>query len=116
MSELSAELVRAALLLYAEEELEWGSFSEFINYTGDSNGKTFDVPGLGEVRIVDYNSYDSYKNYDGWTEELWIVFEVQGTLYKITGTHTSYTGSEWSNKMTIVVPKTKTVTYFEESE
>lgn len=113
MSELSAELVRAALLLYAEEELEWGSFSEFINYTGDSNGKTFDVPGLGEVKIVDYNSYDSFKNYDGWSEELWIVFEVQGKFYKATGTHTSYTGSEWDKELKEVSPSQKAITIYE---
>jgi hypothetical protein len=113
LSELSTDLIRAALLHYAEEELDWGNFGEYINYTGDSNGKTFDVPGLGIVTIVDHHGYDSYKNYDGWEEHIWVVFEIQGKLYKATGTHTSYTGSEWDRELKEVSPKEKTITVYE---
>lgn len=112
---IEAALVRAALLRYAEEELDWGSFSEFTNRTTDVAGSTWEIPGLGTCTLVAYHDYDYDKNYDGWAEEIWQVWEVQGTLYKVEGSHTSYTGTEWENTMTVVVPKTKTVTYYEEN-
>lgn len=77
-------------------------------------GKVFDVPGLGPVTIADYHDYDINKSYDGWSEEVWIVFNVQGTLYRIKGSHTSYTGTDWEDKMTIVKPAEKTITVYEE--
>jgi hypothetical protein len=103
--------VKDALLSFAEEEFDWDSFGCYLDYSQD----TFDVPGLGQVAIKDYSTYDSNKNYDGWSEDLWVIFDIQGTLYRATGSYTSYIGSEWNNELTIVVPKQKVVTYFEEA-
>ncbi len=97
-------LVKAALLQYADEIDGWPSFSAFTNYRDMKEGKTFEVPGLGEVKVVAFNDYDYNKSYDGWSEDIWIVFEVQGYLYKATGTHTSYTGSEWEDELQLVKP------------
>jgi hypothetical protein len=107
--------VSEALLSFAEEEFDYPSLGEFTNSTGDVTGKYFDVPGLGIVTIVNYQDYDIHKNYDGWTENLWTIFEIKGVLYKATGTHTSWTGSEWSDEVKIVVPKNKTIVEYVES-
>ena len=111
---LEPQLVRAALLQYAEDQLdEWRSFGAYTNYY-NSQGKVYDVPGLGPVTIVAYHTYDSDKNYAGWSEELWIVFEVQGTLYRAKGTYTSYVGDEWEDELTVVKPVEKTIVVFED--
>lgn len=108
------ELIRAALLRYAEEELDWGVYGSYINYY-DAMSKVYEVPGLGPVKIVDCHGIDSDKNYDGWSEDIWIVFEIQDKLYKATGTHTSYTGSEWQRDLKLVKPQNKTVIEYVEA-
>lgn len=112
--EPSVKQIKRALLSYAEEHLEWGDFGEYMNSTLDQRGKVYQIPGLGDVKIVDYHDYDVYKNYDGWHEDIWIVFEVQGKLYRACGTHSSYEMSTWEDELTLVEPKTKTVTYYED--
>jgi hypothetical protein len=105
-------LARAALLQYAEEMDGWASFGAYTNYY-DSKGKVYEVPGLGSVVIIDFNDYDSDKSYDGWSEKLWIVFDIQGTLYRAKGTYTSYVGSDWEDELEIVEPKEKTIIVYE---
>lgn len=111
---LSPARVAEALLLFAGEELEWEDFGEYINWIPSSVGRSWDVPDLGTVTIVDYHSYDQDKSYDGWSEQLWVVFDINGTLYKASGTYTSYSGSEWSDTLTIVRPVEKTYIDYEE--
>lgn len=106
--------VRDAILAYCENNYYEG-FGAFSNYDYKP-GHEFDVPGLGSVRIVDYKDYDDKKNYSGWSEDLHVVFDVAGTLYMAKGSYMSYTGSTWENELAVVVPKEKTVTYFEEVE
>lgn len=115
MQELPLELIRTALLQYAEEELDWGSYGSYINYY-DSINRQYDVPGLGTVTIVDCHSYDSDKNYDGWSEDIWVVFDIQGKLYRATGTYTSYSGDDWDDNLKLVKPVEKTITVFEDVE
>ncbi len=112
--EPSCKHIRKALLSYAEEHFGWGDLSEYMNYHSTQQGKMYQVPGLGDVKIVDYHNYDVHKNYDGWHEDIWIVFEIQGKLYRACGTHSSYAMSTWEDEMTVVEPKTKTVTYYED--
>lgn len=110
---LDKALIQAALLHYAEEVEGWGSFGYYTNFY-NPKGKTYEIPGLGAVTVVDSHDIDSDKNYDGWSEELWVVFDVQGTLYKAEGTYTSYVGSNWYNELKVVVPKEKTIIVYEE--
>lgn len=109
-------VVAAALIEYAEEHLDWGSYGSYINYIDDISGKQYEVPELGIVTIVDYHNHDSYKNYDNWTEDLWIVFEIGDTLYRATGTYTSYEGENWNDELKIVRPMPKVITVFEDVE
>jgi hypothetical protein len=111
--ELSTELIRAALLQFAEEELDWGSYGSYINYY-DAKNRVWDVPGLGPVTVVDFNGTDSEKNYDGWSEQLWVVFKIGLGLYKATGTYTSYIGEEWEDELKLVKPTIKQVIVYEE--
>jgi len=106
-------LIKAALLQYAEEVDGWGSFGFYQNYYSFI-GKEYNIPGLGLVRVVDGHTYDQDKNYDGWSEDLWIVFLIGGLLYKATGKYTSYIGSEWDDGLKIVVPQEKTIIVYEE--
>lgn len=106
-------LVYAALLQYAEDELEWGSFSEYTNNYSNQRGTVYDIPGLGEVTVVDYHDYNHEASYAEHSENIWIVFDVQGTLYRAKGTYTSYVGSEWAEELEIVEPKDKVITVFE---
>ena len=112
---LEPSVVAAALLAFAEEEFEYRSFSGYVNDMRDVTGTKFNVPELGEITIVAYHDYDVHKSYNGWSEKLWIVFEVQGVLYRAEGTHTSWTGSEWLDTVQIVVPKNRTVVEYKES-
>jgi hypothetical protein len=112
------EVIKDALLLYAEEELDWGDFSEFTNSYSVKPGDAWEIPLNGELTtftLVDFHDYNPSKNYDGWAEHIWQVWEVNGVLYRITGHHTSYTGTTWADNMTIVVPKLKTITIYEDS-
>jgi len=111
---ISANDVREALLSFAEEEFGWDSFSEYTNYYDHKPGTTFDVPGLGTVTLVDFHDYDQDKSYDGWEEGVWQVWAVNGVLYRIKGTHTSYTGTEWEDEMTLVRPKQKVIIEYED--
>lgn len=111
---LDVTLIQEALLSYADEELEWASYGEFINSIYNAKGTALDIPGLGPVTIVDYHDYDSAKNYDGWTEHMFIIFQVGLGLYKAVGTYTSYTGSDWKEELIPVKPVPKTVIEYEE--
>ena len=114
--EPSAKQIGKALLAYAEEHMEWDSYGQYINYYGDQRGIVYDIPGIGEVKIVDYHNYDVNKNYDGWYEDIWIVFDVGGKLYKAKGIHSSYEMSEWAEELKLVEPKQKLVTFYEDVE
>ena len=110
---IAPELVKAALLHYAEEVDGWGSFSAYLNYY-DAVGQEWQIPGLGTVEVIAAHNYDSDKNYSGWSEDIWVVFDVQGMLYKATGTYTSYTGGGWDDELKIVRPAIKQITVYEE--
>lgn len=105
------EYVALKLLQYAEKEWEWETFSAFEDEM--DKGQTFEVEGLGTVTVVDKNGYDFNKNYSGWSEALSVVFEIDGVLYKASGTYTSFVGSEWNETVEIVNEKQKLVTYYE---
>jgi hypothetical protein len=109
------EVIKDALLLYAEEELDYPFWNAFLPSNDVEENYSFDIDGLGEVRVIASKDYDSHKTYDNWYEDLWIVFDVKGVLYRIKGTYTSYAGSEWEDNMTVVVPKLKTVIEYEDS-
>lgn len=106
---LTPERVYEALLAYAQEELDWADFSEFTNSIDLKPGQEFDIPGLGRAILVDFHDYDQRKSYDGWSEDVWQIWEVDGVLFRIKGSHTSYEGTSWDATMTVVVPKNKTI-------
>jgi hypothetical protein len=116
MGMIDTALVYAALLQYAEDELDWGNFSQFMNNRNDQRGETYEIAGLGTVTIVDYHDYNYDASYADHSEDIWIVFDVQGNLYRAKGTHTSYVGSEWEPKLEIVEPKEKVITVYESVE
>lgn len=105
------EYVALKLLEYAEKEWEWETFAAFEEEI--SIGEIFEVEGLGTVKVVDKNGYDFNKNYSGWSESLSIIFDVSGTLYKASGSYTSFVGSEWSETVVVVSAKEKLITYYE---
>ncbi len=55
---------------------------------------------------------DSYGGEDMGTE-LWVVFEIDGRLFKKYGAHYSHDGSYWDGSLNEVQAKQKTVTVFE---
>lgn len=67
----------------------------------------FPVKGLGDVKIIDahlgYSFEDEYN-------QVWMVFEIDGALYKVQGWKTSYGTSDWESTFTEVKKKEK-VTY-----
>lgn len=112
------EVIRDALLSFAEEEFEWRTFSEYTNSYSVRPGDKWQIPLHGvpaTFTLVAFHDYDQNKSYDGWAEEIWQVWEVNGVLYRIVGHHTSYIGTEWADDMTIVVPKLKTIVEYEDS-
>jgi len=112
----STSEVETALLRFAEDNLDEGSsYGAFLNSYSDLRGTVHEIPELGPVTIVDYHEYDSDKNYDGWSEKLYIIFDLCGILYRATGTYTSYVGSEWNDTLTIVEPRNKTVIEYVEA-
>lgn len=115
MEALDIEYITLKLLDFAESEWGWESFSEYMNSFDDRRGKCYDVPGLGNVEIVDYHDYDVDKNYDSWAEDIWIVFRIKGGLYRAKGKHSSYESSVWEDEVTRVVPKIKHVVEYEDA-
>ncbi len=104
-------LVEAALLLYAGNE--WHDPYWYQWDCTDRTGEEHDIPGLGIVKVVACNLPKDI-SYAEHSEDVWMVFDVRGTLYRKSGTHTSYIGTDWAEGMQIVKPKTKVVTYYEE--
>lgn len=56
----------------------------------------FDVVGLGKVEVYDY-----HLNYDFENEMniVWMVFKINGKLFKVNGSKDSYGGSDWSTEL-----------------
>lgn len=105
-------IVEAALLHYAGQE--WGDPYWYSWDDRDRTGQQYDVPGLGMVKVVAMNMAKDI-SYAEHSEEIWMVFDVQGTLYKKSGTYTSYIGTEWHDGMKVVVPTPRTVIDYEEN-
>ena len=112
MGVMETFLVEAALLHYAN--IKWGEPYWHMWQDRDRTGEAHEIPGLGTVTVVACNLAKDI-SYAEHSEEVWMIFEVQGTLYKKSGQYTSYIGTEWVEGMRIVVPKTSTVTYYEEN-
>ncbi len=111
------KLIQDALTQYAEDNLDdWGSYGAYINNVNDERGQFYTVPGIGSVTIIDYFDYDHNKNYDSWTEHMWIIFKVGEKLYRATGTYTSYEGAIWDNKLTEVQPVEKTIIEYQDKD
>jgi hypothetical protein len=111
---LSPDLVRSALLQYAEDKHDWPSFSAYLESYDFPIGHIFEVPGLGNVKVVAGDNYSSHKNYDNWHEDIFVVFEIDRILYKASGTYTSYIGAEWESQLKIVQPVFKQTINYEE--
>lgn len=71
-------------------------------------GHVYDVDGLGEVTLVERNheNPDSYDSVDAH-----LIFQVDGQLYKKSGTASSYT-TEWDGVFKETHVATKEVTYY----
>lgn len=104
-------VVEGALLLYAGNK--WHDPYWYQWDCTDRTGEEHEIPGLGTVKVVACNLPKDI-SYAEHSEEVWMVFDVRGTLYRKSGTHTSYIGTDWADGMQIVKARTKTVTYYEE--
>jgi hypothetical protein len=62
----------------------------------------FIVHGLGRVKLVDYNLNSNFENENN---PVWMVFDIEGTLYKVTGSKSSYGNSDWYGDFTQVEKK-----------
>jgi hypothetical protein len=113
MIELSPTLVEAALLHFIGEETADYVWWEWFDR--DRVGKTYDVPGLGKVTVVDANLAKNI-SYAEHSETIWMVFDVKGILYRKSGEHTSYDGPYMNDGMQIVKPVERTVIDYVEVE
>ena len=80
-------------------------FVDSIEYTT----VPFELPGIGTVKQVAAETGG-----EGSAEHIWIVFEIDGTLYEKTGYYSSYDGTEWSyGTLSVVVPRQTIVTVYD---
>lgn len=79
-------------------ELRWGS-SHLTVTLGDTTYPVKEVAHQGGG--------------EGQGENVWLVFEVDGRLFKTTGFYMSYDGTTWDGDVTEVKPVQKVVTVFE---
>lgn len=69
-------------------------------------GVPFWVVELGVVTLVDH---DLNHDFDWDSNPVWMVFKIDGSLYKITGYKDSYGGSSWTGEFRKVSESTETV-------
>lgn len=67
----------------------------------------FPVVGLGDVQVYDHQLMSYFENE---YNPVWMVFLINGELYKIEGSKDSYGGSNWNQTFT-KVKKRETVEY-----
>lgn len=83
--------------------------------------KYIDFIGWGESDHVETISRKEFKivhsvgNFEGGGEYAEVVFEVDGTFWRVTGFYNSYEGCTWENQANPkqVFPKEKTITVYE---
>jgi len=74
------------------------------------NKKTADLGSLGVATHA-----DSKVGIEGEGEHIWLVFELGGSFYRLTGYYNSYDGSNWDEygDLEEVKPVQKTITVYE---
>lgn len=91
-------------------EIDWltkhvtGDFSLFERFRQNIE---FVVDGIGKCKILDA---DLNHDFEYAKNDVWMVFELNGSLFKIEGTKSSYGTSSWNRNMYPVRKKEK-VTY-----
>ena|SRR5689334_2127915 len=71
---------------------------------GDLDG--FEVPGLGEIKQVDYRTYGD----EDCTGRVEVIFELGGRFFLKSGMYYSHVGTEWDDYTDLVEVKKTTVT------
>lgn len=88
-------------------EIDWltrhvaGHFRLFENFPTQVE---FEVAGLGNVEVYDHDLRSYFENE---YNPVWMVFKINGKLFKLEGSKDSYGGSEWDRDLTAVVKKEK---------
>lgn len=98
-----------------EDFRDWSAYESTYSFPG---GKTFNIPGLGDVKLVkkstECGSLDSYGDIPSGVEfETFIIFEINGRYFRKEGTGDSYGRVTWNGTFKEVFPKAKTVTVYE---
>lgn len=64
----------------------------------------FDVVGLGKVEVYDHDLKSYFENE---YNPVWMVFKINGKLFKLEGKKDSYGGSDWDRDLTAVTKREK---------
>jgi len=81
------------------------AFVEKMTY-GD---KTATIPGIGVATLKDEKLGE-----EGEGENIWVVFELYGSLYRLNGFYSSYDGEDWTYGSVVQVkPREITTTIYE---
>jgi hypothetical protein len=67
----------------------------------------FDVVGIGKVEVYDHDLTSYFENE---YNPVWMVFKINGKLFKLEGSKDSYGGSEWDREL-VAVTKREKVSY-----
>lgn len=69
--------------------------------------KGLEIPGIGLAKFVaDHGGMDE-------GSDRWVVFEVNGQLYKKSGFYSSYEGTDWDSDLQEVKAVERPVTFYE---
>ncbi|OKI54553.1 hypothetical protein [Micromonospora sp. CB01531] len=113
MDKLTVDEVEALLLEHrfewqeeCDEETGWYDWDEEAG--SEKKPNTFEVVGLGEVKVWNYD----FHGID--TNEAWLMFEVDGRTFRQTGQWVSFAGMYWDGDFTEVKPVQKVYVDYEE--
>lgn len=87
---------------YDERFDDYGSVWDTLCYEKG----TANVPGLGEIEVVDSHSGDG----DG--SETWVVFKVGDQLFRKTGAYSSWDSNYWDGSIVEVEPYQEVCTFY----
>lgn len=85
---------------YDDYHYEWWESQALVDHT-------YNIPAIGEVRLVERKVYES--DYDD--NRSYMIFEIEGELYKKPGTSDSYS-TRWNGALRETHVATRQVTYY----
>ena len=105
----SVSMIESLLTSYSRKNAHgaWDAFTY-------QDGKTFDIPGLGTVVLVEH--LGGHEDDGSYTHLIFRISDGDGetdSYYRKTGSYDSWDGTDWDGPFEEVISKTRTTTSYE---